>query len=129
MLIARARESGVSAYIGDGANRWPAVHRRDAARLFLLALEHGGPGARWHAVAEEGVPLRAIAEAIGEGLGLPVRSLSAEEAGPHFGFVSMLAAADVPATSEITQSALGWRPPEPGLLAGLRTGGYLQPAT
>jgi nucleoside-diphosphate-sugar epimerase len=128
LLIERARESGVSAYVGDGANRWPAVHRRDVARLFLLALEHDEPGARWHAVAEAGVPLRAIAEAIGEGLGLPARSLTPDEAGPHFGFVGMIAAADVPATSAITQAALGWRPTEPGLLAGLRAGGYLRPA-
>jgi nucleoside-diphosphate-sugar epimerase len=125
MMIERAQESGFSAYVGDGSNRWPAVHRRDAARLFLLALDRARPGARLHAVGEQGVPLAAIATAIGEGLGLAVRSLSAEEAAPHFGFLGMLVGVDAPATSAITQETMGWRPSERGLLEGLREGGYL----
>jgi nucleoside-diphosphate-sugar epimerase len=125
MMIERARESGFSAYVGDGLNRWPAVHRRDAARLFVLALDRAQPGARLHAVGEEGVQLRAIAEAIGSGLGLPVRSLTQEEAGPHFGFLAMLIGVDTPAKSAITRETMGWTPTEPGLLEGLRTGGYL----
>jgi len=125
MMIERAREAGFSAYVGDGSNRWPAVHRRDAARLFVLALDRAQPGARLHAVGEEGVQLRVIAEAIGAGLGLPVRSLSQEEAGPHFGFLAMLIGVDTPAKSAITRETMGWTPTEPGLLEGLRTGGYL----
>ena len=124
-MIERAREAGFSAYVGDGSNRWPAVHRRDAARLFLLALDRAKAGARLHAVGEEGVPLRAIALAIGEGLGLPVRSLGEAEVAPHFGFVGMMVGADLPATCAITRETTGWRPTEPGLLEGLRTGGYL----
>jgi nucleoside-diphosphate-sugar epimerase len=125
LMIERAREAGFSAYVGDGSNRWPAVHRRDAARLFLLALDRAEPGARLHAVGEEGVPLRSIAEAIGEGLRLPVRTLSQAEAGPHFGFLAMLVGVDASATCAITQETMGWRPTEPGLLDGLRNGGYL----
>jgi nucleoside-diphosphate-sugar epimerase len=125
LMIERAQAAGFSAYVGDGSNRWPAVHRRDAARLFLLALDRAKAGARLHAVGEEGVPLRAIADAIGEGLGLPVRSLSQDEAGPHFGFLAMLVGADAPATCAITQETMGWRPTEPGLLDGLRQGAYL----
>ncbi len=124
MLIEAARRTGVSGYVGDGANRWPAVHRRDAARLFRLALERGQPGERLHAVAEDGVPLRAIAEAIGQTLGLPVRSIEPGAAFEHFGFVGGPAMADMPASSAVTREHLGWRPTEPGLLAGL-LGGYL----
>jgi nucleoside-diphosphate-sugar epimerase len=123
-LIEVARRTGVSAYVGDGAQRWPAVHRRDAARLFHLALEHGQPGQRLHAVGEEGVALRAIAEAIGDRLGVPTRSLAAEEAMAHFGFVGYPAANDVPSSSAATQQSVGWTPTEPGLIAGLR-GDYL----
>ena len=125
LMIERARESGFSAYVGDGSNRWPAVHRRDAARLFLLALDRAKAGARLHAVGEEGVPLRAIAEAIGEGLGLPVRVMSEAEAGPHFGFLAMLVGVDASATCAITRETMGWIPSEPGLLEGLHKGGYL----
>ncbi|MEJ0064713.1 MAG: SDR family oxidoreductase [Caulobacteraceae bacterium] len=123
-MIATARQTGVSAYIGEGANRWPAVHRRDAARLFRLGLERGEPGQRLHAVGEEGVTLRSIAEAIGEKLGLPTRGLSAGEASVHFGFFALPASNDMPASSAITQQGVGWRPTEPGLLAGL-LGDYL----
>jgi nucleoside-diphosphate-sugar epimerase len=124
MLIAMARQSGVSAYVGDGANRWPAVHRRDAARLFRLGLERGEPGQRLHAVGEEGVSLRAIAEAIGEKLGIPTRSLTPEAASAQLGFFAGPAANDMPASSAATQGSLGWRPKEPGLLQGL-LGQYL----
>jgi len=124
MLIMQARQTGLSAYVGDGANRWPAVHRRDAARLFRLALESGQPGQRLHAVAEEGVSLRAIAEAIGKKLGIPARGLTPDEAAAHFGWLVPFAANDVPASSAVTQATLGWRPTGPGLLDGL-LGDYL----
>jgi nucleoside-diphosphate-sugar epimerase len=123
-LIAVARQTGVSAYVGEGANRWPAVHRRDAARLFRLGLERGEPGQRLHAVGEEGVALRSIAEAIGEKLGLPTRGMSADEAAGHFGFFALPASNDMPASSAVTQQSLGWRPTQPGLLDGLQ-GEYL----
>jgi len=125
-LIDIARQHGVAAYIGDGANRWPAVHRLDAARLYRLALEKGSPGARYHAVGDEGVPTRQIAEAIGRHLGLPVESIAAEKAGEHFGFLGMLFGVDAPATAHLTQAELGWSPQESGLLAGLATDAYYQ---
>jgi nucleoside-diphosphate-sugar epimerase len=118
-LIAVAREKGVSAYVGDGRNRWPAVHALDAARLYRLALEKSVAGARYHAVAEEGVPLREIAEAIGRGLKVPVVSISAEQAGDHFGWIGMFVSADIPASGAVTQERLGWHPKEVGLLSDL----------
>jgi len=124
MLIMAARQTGVSAYVGEGANRWPAVHRRDAARLFRLGLEHGAPGQRLHAVGEEGVTLRSIAEAIGKKLGIPAHSLSAEEAAAKLGFFAGPAANDMPASGAATQASLGWRPTHPGLVEGL-LGDYL----
>jgi len=124
MLGQIARATGVSAYIGDGANRWPAVHRLDAARLFRLALEDAKPGTRLHAVAEEGVPLKAIAEAVGESVGVPARSLTPEEAGAQFGWLAMFVMADTAASSAATQETFGWRPTHPGLIAGIRQGGY-----
>lgn len=118
--IAIAREKGVSAYVGDGLNRWPAVHVLDAVRVYRLALEKGVPGARYHAVAEEGVPFREIAEAIGRGLQVPIISKSKEEAAGHFGFLGMFASLDCPASSALTQEWLGWRPTElPGMIADL----------
>lgn len=118
--IAMARANGVSAYVGDGLNRWSAVHRLDAAPLYRLALEHGTAGARYHAVAEAGVPLRAIAEAIGRGLKLPVVSLSPEAAAAHFGWMAFFAGMDAPASSAWTQQQLGWRPTQPdGLIADI----------
>ena len=119
MLIMMAGQTGVSAYVGEGDNRWSAVHRRDAARLFALALEHGQAGQRLHAVAEEGVTLRSIAEAIGTRLGVPVRGLGADEAAAHFGFLTPMVSNDVPASSAATRQSLGWAPTHPGLLEGL----------
>ena len=119
-LIDLARTTGVSAYVGDGLNRWPAVHRLDAAPLYRLALEGAGAGARVHAVTEKGVPLREIAEAIGRGLKVPVVALRADEAAGHFGWLAFPVAMDAPASSALTQHRLGWHPTEkPGFLDDL----------
>ena len=119
-LIAHAREKGVSAYIGQGGNRWPAVHRLDVAPLYRLVLEKGTAGAKYHAVSEEGVPLREICEAIGRRLKIPVVSKTAEEAVAHFGWLGFFAAMDCRASSTLTRQRLGWRPTEkPGLIADL----------
>jgi nucleoside-diphosphate-sugar epimerase len=123
-LIATAQEKGVSAYVGDGLNRWPAVHRLDAAYLYRLALEKGAAGARYNAVAEEGVPLRAIAEAIGRGLKLPVVAKSPEEAAEHFGWLGMFVGADIPASSALTRQRLGWHPTGPDLISDLDRAQY-----
>ena len=114
-----AQEKGVSAYIGDGENRWAAAHVLDTARLYRLALERAQPGATWHAVGEEGVSMRDIAEAIGRRLSLPVTSIAPEEAGAHFGFLGMFAGRDGAATSTLTRQRLGWTPTGPTLLADL----------
>ena len=114
-----AREKGVSAYIGDGHNRWPAAHVDAVARLYRLALEKHEAGSRYHAVAEEGVTMREIAEATGRGLKLPVVSLSPEEAQAHFGWLAMFAALDMPASSAQTRQKLGWNPAGPGLIEDL----------
>ncbi len=110
LAIAVAREKGVAAYVGDGLNRWPAVHVLDAAPVYRLALEKGQNRARYHAVAEQGVPAREIAEAIGRGLKIPVVSVAAEEAAGHFGWLGFFAGIDMPASSALTQQRLGWRP-------------------
>ncbi|MFT9359345.1 SDR family oxidoreductase [Acetobacter okinawensis] len=117
--IALARRAGVSAYIGDGANRWPAVHRDDAARLFCDVVERGETGHCFNAVQDEGIPFRVLAEAIGKGLGVPVRSLAPEKAAEHFGWFARFAAADVPASSRLTRERLSWSPQENTLLFDL----------
>jgi len=117
--VAVAREKGVSAYVGEGRNRWAAAHISDVARLYRLALEKNEAGAKYHAVAEEGVPMRDIAEAIGRGLKVPVKSISAEEAAAHFGWLAMFADHDLLASSEKTRKRLGWNPTGPGLIADL----------
>lgn len=111
-----AREKGVSAYVGDGANAWPAVARSDAARLARMAIESELSGVRLHAIGEEGVPIRSIAEAIGEALGVPVRSIPQEEAAAHFEAYAMFTGIDVRASSAWTRRALGWTPTGPGLI-------------
>ena len=119
MIIKLAREKGVSAYIGEGASRWAGVHRLDAATLYRLALEEGAAGWRYHGVADEGVPTRDLAEAIGRRLNLPVRSLSAEEAKDHFGWMAFFFGMSLAASSALTRERLGWNPTQPGLLADL----------
>jgi nucleoside-diphosphate-sugar epimerase len=125
-LIAIAREKGVSAYVGEGRNRWSAAHVLDVARLYRLALEKHEAGARYHAVGEEGVALRDIAEAIGKGLKVPVISISSEEARTHFGFFGIFAGRDLSASSAQTQERLGWHPSGPGLIADLEKMRYFE---
>ena len=119
-----ARAKGSSAYVGDGSNRWPAAHVTDVAPLYRLALEAAQPGARYNAVAEEGVAVRDIAEVIGRGLGVPVVALSAEEAPGHFGWLAAFAGLDMPASSAWTRERLGWNPAGPGLLEDLQNMRY-----
>lgn len=126
VLIDIARSKGVSAYIGDGSNRWPAVHRLDAAPLYRLALEHAPAGSVFHAIGDEGVPTREIAEVIGRHLNLPVVSVSPEEAAEHFGWIGAFFALDAPASSKLTQERLGWKPTHPGLIEDLEAGHYFQ---
>ena len=118
-LISIARAKGVSAYPGDGSNRWPSVHRLDAAHLFRLALENAPTGSRFHAVADEGVPVRDIAEVIGRRLGIPVVSVPVEEVSDHFGWLGYFFSLDLPASSKLTRQRLDWHPVQPGLLADL----------
>jgi len=125
-LIGIARQKGVSAYIGDGLNRWPAVHRLDAAHLFRLALEKGGAGVRFHGVAEEGVPVRDIAGAIGRHLKVPVIAKSPKEAADHFGWLAHFLGIDCPASSAQTQERLGWHATQPRLIPDLDQGRYFE---
>jgi nucleoside-diphosphate-sugar epimerase len=125
-LISIARDKGVSAYIGDGLNRWPAVHRHDAAHLYRLVLEKSSAGARYHGVADEGVPTREIAEAIGRHLNIPIVSKPREEATDHFGWIAMFFGIDAPASSSLTQERLGWRPVQAGLIADLNAEHYFE---
>ncbi|MEV1172487.1 SDR family oxidoreductase [Nonomuraea sp. NPDC049784] len=125
-LVGIARDKGVSGYIGDGSNRWPAVHRLDAAHLFRLALEKAPAGSALHAIADEGVPIHAIAEVIGRHLNLPVVSISREDAGEHFGWLAALLAGDSPASSALTRELLGWQPSHPGLIDDLGKGHYFR---
>lgn len=124
ILVNIAREKGVSAYIGDGTNRWNAVHRLDAARLFRLALENENPAPRYHASAEEAITVKSIAEAIGKELNLPVVSIAPEAAAEHFGWFAQMAAIDCPASSKWTQQALNWKPTGPALLEDIANGIY-----
>ncbi len=125
-LIGMARKEHASAYVGDGLNRWPAVHRLDAARLYRLVLERGVSGARYHGVAEEGVPFRDIAGVIGRRLNLPVASKSPEEAASHFGWFARFAGMDSPASSERTEALLGWTPHQTGLIADIDRAEYFE---
>jgi nucleoside-diphosphate-sugar epimerase len=123
-IIDCARKAGVSAYIGDGANRWPALHTLDAARLYRLALESAPAGSRLHGVADEGVPFRDIAEVIGRQLDLPVKGISGDQVSEHFGFLAPFAGLDDATSSTLTQKILDWHPEENGLLADLEDGHY-----
>ena len=118
-LVDIAREKGVSGYLGDGSNRWPSVHRLDAAHLFRLAVEKAPAGSVLHAVAEEGVTIRAIAEVIGRHLNVPIVPVAAEDAGAHFGFLARFLGLDMPASNTLTRELLGWQPTGPGLIADL----------
>jgi nucleoside-diphosphate-sugar epimerase len=123
-LVGIARDKGVSGYIGDGSNRWPAVHRLDSARLFSLALEKAPAGSTLHGVADEGVPICDIAEVIGRHLNLPVVSISPEDAAEHFAWLASFLAADSPASSALTRELLGWQPTHAGLIDDLDEGHY-----
>ncbi|TIW16563.1 MAG: hypothetical protein E5V65_16715 [Mesorhizobium sp.] len=126
ILIGIAREKGASVYTGEGLNRWPAVHRLDAAKLYRLVLEKGRGGARYHAVAEEGVPFREIAGLIGKRLSLPVVSKAPEESAAHFGWFAHFAAIDNEASSALTRQELGWEPTQPGLIEDVDQPAYFQ---
>ncbi|OII10973.1 3-beta hydroxysteroid dehydrogenase [Curtobacterium sp. MCBA15_009] len=126
-IVAAARRSGVSGYIGDGTNSWAAVHVTDAARVVRLGLEQAPAGTRVHAVAETAIPTRQIAEAIGAGLGLPVTSIDPADADAHFGFIARFFGMEMSATSEATRALLGWEPTGPGLLEDIAAGAYSEP--
>jgi nucleoside-diphosphate-sugar epimerase len=123
-LVGIARTTGVSGYIGDGGNRWPAVHRFDAAHLFCLAVDHAPAGSTLHAVADEGVPVREIAEVIGRHLDVPVQSIAAPDAGAHFTWLAGFIGLDSPASSAATRELLAWQPTLPGLIEDLEQGHY-----
>ncbi|AJW96436.1 SDR family oxidoreductase [Burkholderia gladioli] len=127
-LVAIARDKGVVAYVGEGNNRWPAGHLSDAVRLYRLAIEKAQPGARYHAVGEEGIRSREIAEVLGRGLKLPVVSIEPGEAAAHFGWMAMFVQLDMPASSALTQARLGWKPTGPTLIADLDEGKFAEQA-
>ena len=126
VIVATARDKGLSAYVGDGSNRWPAVHRLDAAHLFRLAVEQAPAGSVLHGIAEEGVSLRTVAEVIGRHVDVPVVSIAPEQAAEHFGFIGHLLAADIPSSSSLTRELLGWQPMQPGLIEDLEKGHYFR---
>ena len=126
ILVGTARDKGVSGYVGDGSNRWPATHRLDVAPLFRLALEKAPAGSALHAIAEEGVPIRQVAEVIGRHLDVPVVSIAPEDAFEHFGFLGALIGMDAPASSGLTRDQLGWQPTRPGLVDDLDEGHYFR---
>jgi nucleoside-diphosphate-sugar epimerase len=126
LLIGIARDKGVAAFVGDGLNRWPAVHRLDAAHLYRLVLEKGSTGARYHGAAESGVPFKEIASVIGRRLNVPIVSVSCDEAAKHFGWFVNFAAMDIPASSQRTKELLGWEPTHPGLLLDLDRAHYFE---
>ncbi len=128
ILVNLAREKGRSAYVGDGMNRWPGVHRLDAAKIYRLALERGARGERYHAAAEEGVPFKDIATVIGHGLKLAVVGATGDEVARHFGWFAAFAGMDLSASSEQTRKVLGWIPTQPGLLDDIAHAGYCEPA-
>jgi nucleoside-diphosphate-sugar epimerase len=123
-VVGIAREKGVSGFPGDGSQRWPAVHRLDAAHLFRLAFEQAPAGSTLNAVADEGVPIRSLAEVIGRQLDVPVTSISPEDAGEHFGWVAAVLGLDIPASSALTRDLMGWQPTQPGLIDDLEKGQY-----
>jgi nucleoside-diphosphate-sugar epimerase len=128
-LVGIARDKAAAGYIGDGSNRWPAVHRLDSAHLFRLALEDAPAGSTLHAVADEGVPIRDIAEVIGRHLGVPLVSVSREDAGEHFAWLAGLIGLDSPASSVLTRELLGWQPTQTGLIDDLDAGHYFNGAS